>query len=448
MRTPRQSRVRMRLASSSSVVLFLIAVGLLMALSRQYHRQFDWTESGRNSLSQASVTLLKRLPKPITITAFATDKRNLRMRISELVARYQRHDSNIALHFVNPDKDPGRARAAGIRFDGELLVQYGNQTQTVDQVNEQSLTNALARAGRSGQRSVVFLSGQGERSPDGDANFDLSTWVAQMNKRGLKTRSLTLGATGRIPKKTSVLVIASPTARFLPGEVKEVEHYVRHGGNLLWLSDPGSRQGLTPLAEMLGVQFQPGVIVDPVSQLLTGGQSATDVVITRYGEQPVVRGFNLMTLFPQAGGLTFKQPKHWQAQVIIDTSPTAWSATGPLGKVTRFRKGKDIPGPLNIGVALTHERAKRQQRVAIIGNGNFLSNAFIGNGGNLDLGMNLINWLSNDDAYINVPTRTAPDLRLDLSRTAEAVIGIGFLVVLPLVLLASGVGIWLRRRKR
>ncbi|MDA8364262.1 MAG: GldG family protein [Gammaproteobacteria bacterium] len=448
MRTSRQLRIQMRLASSSFVVLFLIIVALLLALSRQYHRQFDWTESGRNSLSPASVALLKKLPKPITITAFVTDKRNLRMRISELVERYKEHDSRIKLEFVNPDKHPGRVRDAGIRFDGELLVDYGGRTQTVEQINEQALTNAIARAGRGGDRQVVFLSGQGERSPDGNANFDLSTWAMQMNKRGLKTRSLTLGETGQIPADTSVLVIASPTARFLPGEVKELENYIHRGGNLLWLSDPGTHAGLTPLADMLGVVFQPGVIVDPVSQLLTGGQSATDLVVTRYGEQPVVRGFNLMTLFPDARGITFKAPKHWQGQVIIDTSPTAWSAIGPLGKVTSFRKGRDIPGPLDIAVALTRQRAKRQQRIAIIGNGNFLSNTFIGNGGNLDLGMNLINWLANDEAYINVPARIAPDLRLDLSRTAEAAIGIGFLVVLPLILLMTGIGIWLRRRKR
>ena len=448
MRTSRQSRTRMRLASSSFVILFLVVVALLLALSRQYHRQFDWTESGRNSLSQASIALLKQLPDPITIMAFVTDKHNLRMQISELVERYQEHDPKVSLQFVNPDKHHGRVRAAGIRFDGELLVQYSGRTQTVSQISEQSLTNAIARAGRGGNRRVVFLSGQGERRPDGDANFDLSTWAMQMNKRGLKTRSLTLGETGRIPPDTSVLVIASPTARFLPGEVREIEDYIHQGGNLLWLSDPGAHNGLSSLADMLGVDFQPGVIVDPVSQLLTGGHTATDLVVTRYGQQPVVRNFNLMTLFPDARGMTFKAPKHWQARVMIDTSPTAWSAVGPLGKVARFRKGRDIPGPLNIAVALTRGRAKRQQRIAIVGTGNFLSNAFIGNGGNLDLGMNLINWLANDDAYINVPPRIAPDLRLDLSRTAEAAIGIGFLVVVPLILLASGVGIWLRRRKR
>ncbi len=448
MRVSRKSRLQLSLASTSFVLLFLAVIGLLLAVSRQYHMQFDWTQSGRNSLSPASVALLQKLPKPIEVTAFATDNRELRKHITELVARYQHHDRNMTLTFVNPDTDPARARNAGIQFDGELLIKYGDETQTVEQVNEESITNALARVGRGGEHWVVFLSGHGERSPDRQANFDLSTWAAQMDKRGLKSRSLTLADTGQIPQNTSVLVIASPRVRFLPGEVKQVENYVNNGGSLLWLSDPGPLEGLRPLAEMLGIEFQPGTIVDPVSQLLTGGQSATYVVVTKYGQQPVVRGFNLMTLFPEAGGISFNPPKDWHAQVILDTAPSAWSAIGTLGKVTHFRKGTDIAGPLNLAVAMTRDHGEREQRIAVIGDGNFLSNTFIGNGGNLDLGMNLINWLSSDDAYINVPARIASDLRLNLSRTAEVAISLGFLLVLPLILITSGVMIWLRRRKR
>jgi ABC-type uncharacterized transport system involved in gliding motility auxiliary subunit len=62
--------------------------------------------------------------------------------------------------------------------------------------------------------------------------------------------------------------------------------------------------------------------------------------------------------------------------------------------------------------------------------------------------MNLVNWLGSDDAYINMPVRTAPDLSLTLSRNALLSIALGFLVVLPVGLLASGVTIWWRRRKR
>lgn len=91
---------------------------------------------------------------------------------------------------------------------------------------------------------------------------------------------------------------------------------------------------------------------------------------------------------------------------------------------------------------------KKEQRIVVMGDGDFLSNTFLGNGGNLDLGLNLVNWLNHDDTLIAVGARTAPDTTLNLSRTATAVIGLGFLFFLPLLLLGFGLTIWLKRRKR
>ncbi|HSH29106.1 MAG TPA: hypothetical protein VK971_04285, partial [Thiohalobacter sp.] len=84
----------------------------------------------------------------------------------------------------------------------------------------------------------------------------------------------------------------------------------------------------------------------------------------------------------------------------------------------------------------------------VIGDGDFLSNRFLGNVANLDLGLNLIDWLSHDDGFIAIRPRAAPDQRLELSRAAQAVIGFGFLFVLPALLVLAGLIVWLRRRKR
>jgi ABC-type uncharacterized transport system involved in gliding motility auxiliary subunit len=62
--------------------------------------------------------------------------------------------------------------------------------------------------------------------------------------------------------------------------------------------------------------------------------------------------------------------------------------------------------------------------------------------------MSVINWLSHDDAYVSIPVKTARDRALNLSRTAQFTIATGFLGVLPLLMISSGVFIWLRRRKR
>jgi ABC-type uncharacterized transport system involved in gliding motility auxiliary subunit len=461
--TPK-TRWQLRLMNLSFVVLFLLAVGLLQWLAKEYHLQFDWTRMHRHSLAPASVTVAERLKEPLKITAFASQRGETRRFIREMVARYQKHKPDITLEFVDPDTAPERVREAGVQFDGELVFEYGDARENLSptQFNEQNFTNALTRLGHRGERWVVFLSGHGERSPDKQANFDLSTWAGQLQSRGFQTRTLSLGEHPRIPDNTTVLVIAGPRTRLLAGEVREIQNYVDRGGSLLWLHDPGLLLGLEPLAESFGIEFHPGVIVDPASEDITGNAAA--IVVTKYGSHPVVRGFGDNTVFPQAAGISLSTPEGWQGSVLMDTRPASWSETGALDGPIQFDKGRDIRGPLNLAVALTRtldkfavgEAAKprdgadnrREQRVIVVGDGDFLANSFIPNGGNLELGMSLVNWLSQDDAFVNIPVKTARDRSLDLSRGGQLAIVAVFLALLPITLIGSGVWIWLRRRKR
>jgi len=439
---------QLRLLNASFVVLFLLAVGLLQWLAIEYHMQFDWTQARRHSLAPASVTVVGRLKEPLKITAYASQRGEIRRIIQDLVGRYQKFKPDIQLEFVNPDTAPERVRDAGVQFDGELVFEYAGSRESLSpaQFNEENFTNVLTRLGHRGERWVVFLGGHGERSPDKRANFDLSTWAAQLQKRGFKAKTLSLGDHPQIPDNTNVLVIAGPRTQLLAGEVREIENYLDRGGNLLWLHDPGPLFGLEPLAELLGVEFQPGVIVDPVSEAITG--SAAAIVIAKYGNHPVVRNFGDNTVFPQASGISLNAPEGWRGSVLIDTRASSWSETGSLTGPIQFDKGEDVRGPLNLAVALMRNQEKREQRIIIIGDGDFLANTYIANAGNLDLGMSVINWLSHDDAYVSIPVKTARDRALNLSRTAQFAIATGFLGVLPLLMISSGLLIWLRRRKR
>lgn len=88
-----------------------------------------------------------------------------------------------------------------------------------------------------------------------------------------------------------------------------------------------------------------------------------------------------------------------------------------------------------------------EQRIVIVGDGDFLANAYLGNSGNLELGVKLINWLTGDEALLDVPARIARDTQLDLSPYSEAIIGLTALLGIPIVLLVSGLSIWWRRRR-
>jgi hypothetical protein len=59
-----------------------------------------------------------------------------------------------------------------------------------------------------------------------------------------------------------------------------------------------------------------------------------------------------------------------------------------------------------------------------------------------------MNWVAHDDSFIDINPRQAPDLSLSLTPVAQGLIGFGFLLVLPLLLLFAGITVWMRRRRR
>ncbi|KAF0190668.1 MAG: hypothetical protein FD165_2570 [Gammaproteobacteria bacterium] len=468
MEVTRKSRRRIRLQNALFILLLLAVAGVLAWLSTVYHYQADWTAASRNTLSDSSRLLLDKIDGPVTLTAFVRETPALRKGIRELVAKYQRYKRDIVLNFVNPDIEPQRVREQGVTMEGEVLVAYRERTEKLTELAEETFTNALQRLSRGGERWVVALTGHGERDLLGQANHDLGVWGQELKAKGINIKGLNLAENPQIPANTTVLVIADPQIKLFPGEVEVVADYLRRGGNLLWLAEPGAGGGLDAVAAYLGLRFYPGTVVDPTGRLF-GIDDPTFSVISRYPDHPVTRDFNVITLFPGSAGIETLASTTWNAQPLLRTADNTWVESGPVAGTVRFDEGADTRGPVTIGVALTRRDSSagdsdkanddagasaeqpeklRNQRVVVIGDGDFLANTHLGNGGNLDFGMKLVNWLTSDDSFIAIPARTAEDLTLDLSDTARLVIGGGFLLVLPVALLGSGLLIWWRRRKR
>jgi ABC-type uncharacterized transport system involved in gliding motility auxiliary subunit len=456
----RKSRDLLRLAGASFVLLALLLAGLILWVSHLYQGEVDLTRSGRNTLSASSIAAVQNLEHVLRVSAFAGAKPELRTRIDQLVQSYQRYKDDIKLVHVDPNAEPQRVREAGIRFYDQLLLEYEGASEVLTSLTEEAFSNALTRLGHRKERWLVFLSGHGERRINRDANFDLSKWSEQLQQRGFRTQTLSLAENPQIPQNTSVLVIAGPQVKLLAGEVKEILRFVNDGGNLLWLTDPGSLQGLENLAEQLAIEIEPGTIVDPRSQQLTG--SPTALVIADYGTHPAVKNFQENTIFPSACGISVPEKDsddskassaadedEWRHQVLLDTRATSWSETGTVNRAIRFDKGKDVAGPLNISVAITKKRDKNEQRIIVVCDGDFASNAFIlRNGANLDFSMSIMNWLSHDDAYINIPVRAVADQALQMSNAMRNSLMVLFAFIIPLLLAASGIIIWFQRRKR
>lgn len=446
-----RTRRRLALQSGAFVALLLAAAVLLGYLAWKGRVQWDITQNARNSLAPESRALLQQIEGPVTVTVYATPQDpqpgDLRKRLRDFLGRYQNVKPDFHVSFVDPEADPAAARTAGIQVNGEMVVQYRGRSERFSpfQVNEHSFASLLQRLARRTQVLVAALDGHGERRLDGVANHDLGQFGRELESKGFKLLNLNLAVAQQVPANAALLLIASPQVELLPGEMGKILAYVERGGNLLWLLDPEPLRGLDTLAEKLGLQFSSGVVVDPEARRM--GAPVTWALANAYGSHPVTRNFSLNTVFPMARQLATGEESGWRATPVVEAAPGGWVESGILDDKVAFDPQRDIRGPIVVALALERNRNEREQRVMVVGSGSFIANAFLGNAANLDLALNMMNWLAGEEGLVSIQPRAVRDGRLELSRPWITAISIGCLVALPLAFFAAAALIGWRRRR-
>lgn len=440
------NRLKKQLTRLVPFAVLALAVALIL-LTQRYSLRTDLTQTARNSLEPASVSLLHELEGPVSLTLYATEQDaklgDIRRIVSEFVALYRRHKSDFNLIIVDPVKEAARAEAAGIQHNGEMVLDYQGRSEHLTRLNESVLTGTLLRLAHSGDQRVLFLSGHGERKPDGAANHDLGLLGKRLRDNGFQVESLNLAASDSVPEDCGILVLSQPRTDLLAGEVEALEAYVDRGGNLLWLLDPGSQHGLETVSESLGLLLPAGSVIDPAAAKLRAPQNWS--LGNAYPPHAITREFGLITAFPQARPINWNDDTGWRTQPLVETGPESWVSRYPEEGNREFDRRHDTPGPVVIAAALQRDSEAGEQRVVVAGSGSFLANSYAGNGGNLDLGINMVNWLGGEDGLIALQPRPARDVMVELGQRQLNLITYGTLLVLPACLLGIGFLCWRRR---
>ena len=449
-------------------ILALAVVALLAWFSTLHERRFDLTPSARHGLSAASLELLRQLPGTVTVEVYA-GRLAQRQPAERFLDRYRQAGLNLDVRYVDPLARPERVRERGVERNGELVIDYRGGTEHVyantgsrPGYSEQDFSFALQRLLRGRRALLQFLLGHGERKPLGGANHDLDTWAGLLRDRGYRIRVFDLSQETEVPDIDATLVWASPRIDLLPGERRLLSAYLRQGGNLLWLTEPGALHDDGMLAGILGVERPAGSILSTsVHPALAGDPGLVLAGPEHYLEHQALERFEYLTLFPESAPLRALPDSGWTAHALVQSSAASWLETGPLSGHVQYDPGIDLQGPLPLVLALERpypgnaegpraEGPRARQRVVVTGDGDFLSNTYVRNGGNAELGLRLVDWLSMDvDASPFYAALAGPaDTQLQMSPLGQEVFLFSFLFGLPLALLGAGWTVQRRRRKR
>lgn len=447
----------------NAVLFFLLIMSLAVvaySLVLKANQQFDWTQTQRNTLSEKSIAVIAEARTPLTVTAYARESSVLvRKAIVQLVDRYRRYKDDITLSFVDPDAEPQLVRDLNIEVDGEMVLSMaatedglsGEVTEHIKSLREQAFSSGLQRLLRQGDRWLAFIVGHGERKSAGKANHDLAIWSDELKSQGFNIANVNLSKSGGVPGNVATVIIAGSQLNWLPGEIDHLLRYVDGGGNLLWLTEPNEDAGLTSLADHLAIKISKATVIDPLARLV-GIDNPTFSVVANYPDHPLWQNFEATTLFPQITAVTANEEGgQWQHKTVLRSGEQSWLERGDLTGNVRLGDD-DTPGPISIALSIQRQISvddghDKKQRIIVVGDGDFISNQYIGNAGNLELGLRLTNWLSADDNLVAIPTVERGDRALSLTLLQSQIIAIGLLIVIPVLLLLSGAYIWWRRRR-
>ena len=104
-------------------------------------------------------------------------------------------------------------------------------------------------------------------------------------------------------READSLVVITPLIAYSAGEVDLIEEFVRKGGKLVMVSDPGRRDQMNTLAQRFGVQFRPDYLYNQVEN----DQNFQNIFVRDFQPDELTAGLDTIVLFT-AGSITSSGP--------------------------------------------------------------------------------------------------------------------------------------------
>ena len=476
------------LASTSVVLVLTIIVALNYVLARQNTR-WDLTAAQQYSLSDQTQRVLAGLESPVRILVFAREPEFPRYR--NRLDEYAYLSSQVTVDYIDVEKQPILTRQYEVQFNGTIVFDYEGRVERVMSDTEQDLTNGLITVIAGKEQTVYFLEGHGEKEHTSTDRDGYSTVSAALALDNFDVESLVLAQQSAMPEDATVLVVAGPQTDLLPGEVEALRVYLDRGGKLLVLIDPPSDSAAPEPDGLLGLlrewSIEPGtdVVVDAsgMGQLL--GADASVPIVANYPLHPITDRFNLLTAYPLARSLSAAtgSPDGRVAESFLETSAQSWAEADidelATGQVELDEEAGDRPGPVTIGMAVSApapstepavtnvdaegdrqdteddapdteddetDATPPETRLVVIGDSDFATNGVVGIQGNRDMFLNTVNWLAQQENLISIRAREPEDRRLTLTADQQRRLFWLSMVLVPGLVLSTGVYTWWRRR--
>jgi ABC-type uncharacterized transport system involved in gliding motility auxiliary subunit len=463
-----------RYAAYASVYTIVILAVLAAAnfLANRYDKSYDSTANKQFSLSDQTIKQVKNLPRDVQVTYFGPQNEFPAAR--DVLDRYSSLSTKLHVTYVDPERKPMVAKAAGYRSDSPVLVDSGVRKEGAKSLTEEEITGALIRAMKSGERNVCVLSAAGEPSIDDTQSRGYSFLKQLLERDNYKVRTVDLkpkseapkqvaigqtpaALTVEVPKDCTVLVIGGPQQDYPTPYVNAVKAYLEGGGRALIMLDntlqigrgssPGEQAELGKMLSDWGVTVNKDLVLDlsGIGQIFGLGPEVP--VVLSYESHPITQPLTRVpTAYPLSRSIETKSGDKSNLSKLVATTEDS-VAVEKIGAGGAIDPKTGKKGPLAIAVAGTLNGTP-SGRFVVVGTSLWAQNSLLGSKrlGNRDLLGNMINWLSSDEDLISIRPKPPEDRPVNLTTQRLSLVFWLSVIVFPLGVVAFGMATWWKRR--
>lgn len=460
-------RIRSAMLSGLGVAAVITAAFAFAYVASERDKKLDLAFFRTSRPGEVTRRIARNLDQPIEVAVFFPSPNEVRDEVDDYLNDLVKDAPQVKITHYDFEIDPIKAKEYGVSTNGIVVFVRGSRHEqlglpkdmegaksalrTLDKEVQQRLMTIVKPA-----RAVAFTIGHGERTWErGETDTDKRPGLAFLRDMLIdqtytaRTFSASDGLMNEIPKDITVLAIIGPRSPFQSEEYAAINKFIDSGGRVLIALDPENKIDMHEVLGPLNLEFKAEPLanqevfarrleqkISDRANLITSTYSSHPSVATlaRYGQRaPIV--------LPGAGWINTKRDR--TAAIPVDAPIKAHYATF----VDKNGNYTLDPGEDKRQWELAATAVKKDARVFVIADSDWISDETIKVAANGGLALDVIHWLTGDETFSG-QVSTEADVKIVHSRKQDVAWFYSTIFLAPALVIGGGVAVTRKARRK
>lgn len=332
-----------------------------------------------------------------------------------------------------------------IEYYGGMTAIKSYATGIESNCAEQAFASAILKVTDADPKTVTFLTGRNEIAA-------LSYFQTLLKANGYIVNSVDI-TTQEIPKETNLVVMGAPSVDYTAKEVEKVSAFLDNSGklkkNLLYIESV--QQGDTPnideLLEEYGIKFRNEFVYDSNGSNASNGYVFMERANDKFMEDIKDDSLRLFTsIYTKPITIEFNEKSMKTCEAYVQTSDTGYTMDSKQKELT---SGVTVTAAVGSKAVFIDNGAEYSNLIAL-GSEYFLDDTVLQMSQYLNRQwiLSLVNGVTGKSSDITIEPKTVEGSLFDLTNTQIRVLEWTFIVIIPIIVLAIGITVWIKRKNR